>query len=159
MTLANSKRDFIGWTHYALISSKTIVDIALPTWQTTSAIFCEEQNWVLYVVALVVAGLSKQVADAETKLTAALSVRPSVTAKLETRVAPRNIRKLAEVLFTLITPFCDTKTSIVLVADCGVIVAVKPVSINAFVLLVADCVVVLPVTTCNTRNAPRKPLT
>ena len=78
------------------------MDIASLVWQATCEMFCDEQNWVLYVVALVVAGLSKQAADAATKLYAVLSVLPSDTAKFETTVeAPRTRRKLTEVLFVL----------------------------------------------------------
>jgi hypothetical protein len=68
------------------------------------------------------------VADAAATLTAALSVLHNEAAKVEITVAPRNKRKLTEVLLFLRTPFWDTITRIVLLVDCGVIVAVRPVS-------------------------------
>ena len=88
------------------------------------------ENCVLYVVAEVVAGLSKYCAELEPKALALVElVYPPIISEVIKEVAPlSNLTDNLVSLFCLPQPLWVKITNILLVADVGVIVAVKPVS-------------------------------
>ena len=85
---------------HAEISIKTMLEFDVPVCTITLDKFCSLLNWVLYVVALVVAGLSKIIVEQLPKpFDAVVAFVPPNFSKYDISVAPRTSLKPRAVEF------------------------------------------------------------